>query len=328
MILQPSNLEDLKKTLADAISRGEKVDGIKLSAFHRVLEYAPEDMTVTVETGITLAALQAELAKRGQWLPIDPSRPEHLAIGALLANNESGPRRFGYGTIREHLIGIKVMLADGRVVAGGGKVVKNVAGYDLCKLFIGSRGALGVIIEATFKLRPLPESEKFVQMECESAEKSGSFLDAVFESDLAPVVLDLHNLSHPNSQHSALSTQHSTTITMVIGFAGAREDVEWQLARAGELGANQPSSLDHDARFWADKNAGSLRKLSVAPSGVAGAVALLGNAPFVARAGNGVIWHRGGPESPKADLPLNLIRRVKDAFDPMRVFNTFETSRE
>jgi len=309
MILQPSNLEDLKQILAEAHSRDEEVDGINLSALNRVLEYTPEDMTVTVEAGITLAALQTELAKHGQWLPIDPSRPERLTMGALLANNESGPRRFGYGTIREHLIGIKVMLADGKIIQGGGKVVKNVAGYDLCKLFVGSRGTLGVITEATFKLRPLPEIEQFVQAGFQSPEKAAAFLDAVFESDLAPVVLDMHNLE------SRIQNPESR-ITVVMGFAGAREDVEWQVARANDLGAKEPSNLEHEAAFWLHKSEDPLRHVSVPPSRVAEFVCDLGKVSFVARAGNGVIWHRGGPESPRDELPVKLMQRVKDTYDP------------
>src|SRR5206468_10390855 len=121
--------------------------------------HAPEGRTVTGKSGVTLRVLRAELAKRGQWLPIDPPRPERLTIRELLEENASGPRRFGWGTIRDYLIGIRVALADGRMIKSGGKAVKNVAGYDLAKVFIGSRGTLGVAAVATFKLRPLPEAE-------------------------------------------------------------------------------------------------------------------------------------------------------------------------
>jgi len=111
------------------------------------------------------------------------------------ADQASGPRRFGYGTIRDYLIGLKVVLADGTLISSGGKVVKNVAGYDLTKLFIGSHGSLGVIVEATFKLRPLPELEKFVQAKCDSLEKADAFIEAVLNSELTPIVVDLHNQS-------------------------------------------------------------------------------------------------------------------------------------
>src|SRR5256885_1683779 len=163
MILAPSSLKDLARGLAHAFALGERVERVEWGALNRVLLHTPEDMTVTVEAGMTLAALQAELAKRGQWLPVDPPHPKQLTVEALLATNASGPRRFGYGTIRDYVIGIKVVLADGRVVKSGRRGGKNVAGYDLCKLFVGSRGSLGGLAETIFKLRPVPEAERVVQ---------------------------------------------------------------------------------------------------------------------------------------------------------------------
>jgi len=162
MNLAPTNVADLTVLLAKAQASGEKVRSIDLGALGRLLEHKSEDMTATVEAGITLADLQQQLAARGQWLPIDPPKPEELNIGTILETNASGPRRLGYGTIRDYVIGMTVALADGRLIHSGGKVVKNVAGYDLMKLFIGSRGSLGVIVEATFKVLPLPEREQFV----------------------------------------------------------------------------------------------------------------------------------------------------------------------
>ena len=276
-----------------------------------MIEHIPDDMTCTVAAEVTLAALQAELAKRGQWLPIDPSRPERLTIGALLANNESGPRRFGYGSIRDSLIGIKVALADGRVIKAGGQVVKNVAGFDLCKLFVGSRGTLGTIVEATFKLRPLPEAEKFVEINCDSLPRAATILERVLNSELTPVVLDLHNL---------------TALQVVLGFAGTREEVDWQVAQTAELHGHVMSNLGYDAKFWADETAGALQRLSVLPSKITEAVGALGDVPFVARAGNGLIWYRGAAVAAVGDrgvgdnrahrARLQLMQRVKDAYDP------------
>src|SRR4051794_27010938 len=111
-------------------ARAEKGSSFDLRQMNRVLDLAPEDMTVTVETGVPLSVLQAKLAKYRQWLPIDPPNPESITIHDVLAKNLSGPRRFGYGTIRDHVIGMKVVLANGRIIKSGGKVVKNVAGYD------------------------------------------------------------------------------------------------------------------------------------------------------------------------------------------------------
>ena len=192
MTLTASSVADVTAALLSASARGEKISALDLRAMRGILEYTPEDMTVSVEAGVTLAQLQARLAEHNQWLPIDPPGASTLTIGALLAANRSGPRRFGHGTIREHLLGIKVVLADGRVIKAGGKVVKNVAGYDLCKLFVGSHGTLGVIIEATFKVLPRPESELFLKRTSNELEELAPLLQQVNESPLTPVVLDLH----------------------------------------------------------------------------------------------------------------------------------------
>ena len=126
---------------------------------NRILAHEAADMTVTVEAGITLADLNAALAPAGQRLPLDPPHPERTTIGALIATDACGPLRLSQGKVRDLLIGITVVLADGTLVHGGGRVVKNVAGYDLMKLFTGSFGTLGIIVEATFKLRPVAEHE-------------------------------------------------------------------------------------------------------------------------------------------------------------------------
>jgi glycolate oxidase FAD binding subunit len=122
----------------------------------RVVEYAPADMTVTVESGLTVSALQAVLAGEGQWLPLDPPLPAETTIGGLVAADLGGGLRSSEGRVRDLLIGIGVVTADGRRARAGGRVVKNVAGYDLMKLFTGSLGTLAVVCEATFKVRPRP----------------------------------------------------------------------------------------------------------------------------------------------------------------------------
>jgi glycolate oxidase FAD binding subunit len=109
---------------------------------------------------MTLAQLQAQLATQGQFLPLDPPQPEKATLGGILATDASGPLRLGYGTVRDWLIGLSVVDAQGRLIKGGGKVVKNVTGYDLPKLHIGALGTLGVIVEATFKVSPRPETAR------------------------------------------------------------------------------------------------------------------------------------------------------------------------
>lgn len=129
---------------------------LDLSRYHRVLDYQPADLTATVETGISLGTLQRELAPGGKFVPLEAPLPGRATVGGILASNASGPLRYGYGLPRDWLIGVSVVMADGVEAKAGGKVVKNVTGYDLNKLYIGSLGTLGVIVEATFKLAPRP----------------------------------------------------------------------------------------------------------------------------------------------------------------------------
>src|SRR5215472_11363449 len=213
MILRPTSPSELTELLSNAHARAERISRVDVSAFHRLVEHTAEDMTATVEAGMTLRDFQNELAKRGQWLPVDPPNTGELSIGELLAQDPSGPRRFGCGTVRDYLIGMTVALADGRVISSGGKVVKNVAGYDLAKLFIGSRGSLGVSLEATFKLRPLPEVEKFVQARCASLSDADKLIGTVLSSELMPMVLDLHNTLGKDGQGDV-------GCALVLGFAG------------------------------------------------------------------------------------------------------------
>jgi len=119
---------------------------LSLRRLGHLLEHEPGDLTVTAEAGMTLADLQTALRARGQWLSLDPPDAERATLGGVVAANASGPRRQLYGTVRDLLIGLTVVTADGSLLHGGGKVVKNVAGYDLPKLFVGSHGTLGIIV--------------------------------------------------------------------------------------------------------------------------------------------------------------------------------------
>jgi glycolate oxidase FAD binding subunit len=313
MILKPANADEMSRMLADANNRGEKVSQFDLTALNRLLDHKAEDMTCRVEAGITLTALQKALAACGQWLPVDPPRADRLSIGALLAVNPSGPRRFGCGTVRDYVIGLTAVLADGRVIHSGGNVVKNVAGYDLMKLYIGSRGSLGVIVEVTFKLRPIPESERFVEAECGSVEAADKLIEAVLDSELTPVVLDLHNLHAPEGPGGTLPVS-----ALVLGFAGTRDEVEWQIGKAAEIGIKAPSSLDY-AKVM-DDPAFSFERVSVLPSKMIETLHGLGSAPFIARAGNGVIYYAGSRKQPSSSNPQPGVRkleqRLKAEFDP------------
>ena len=283
MILKPATVSELRHCLP---ASGQKVRSVDVSAFNRIVEYHPEDMTVTVEAGVPLAHLQEHLRAHNQWLPVDP--PRAMNVGTLISTNASGPRRYGYGTIREYLIGLTVVLADGRLVKSGGKVVKNVAGYDLQKLFVGGFDSLGIIVEATFKILPCPAHERILQTNGAAA------IARVLSSPITPTILDMHR------------------DTVVLGLAGTQAEVEWQANEAAKLGFKEEGDLDYEREFWG--RTPEPHRKSVLPAKLLDA--LIGMLDYVARAGNGVIYYRGAEAPETSKLPTALMKRLKDTFDP------------
>ncbi|HEX7901560.1 MAG TPA: FAD-binding oxidoreductase [Planctomycetota bacterium] len=165
------------------------VETVSLRALKAIPFYEPGDLVVCAQAGVRLADLQAELAKKNQWLPLDPPYPE-ATLGGILATNSAGPRRLAYGTMRDHVIGMSVLGADGTVTRSGGRVVKNVTGYDLHKMHIGAFGTLGIIVEANFKVRPRPEVSAAVVFTCETVHEAHTLLLKVAASPLRPVALE------------------------------------------------------------------------------------------------------------------------------------------
>ena len=178
-VVFPTKVEDVAEALSLATREGKAVTPrgggtqmalgntpsrigmvLGLSRLNRVLLHEPADLVTSAEAGITLRALQEELAKDGQFLPLEAPLPARATIGGILAANASGPSRLAYGTARDWLIGIKVVQPNGTVTKSGGRVVKNVAGYDLHRLYTGSLGTLGVIVGANFKIAPLPPDRR------------------------------------------------------------------------------------------------------------------------------------------------------------------------
>ncbi|HEX7253500.1 MAG TPA: FAD-binding oxidoreductase [Thermoanaerobaculia bacterium] len=142
---------------------------VRTRHLNRVVEHAPSDQIVVAEAGMTLSALQRVLAAHGQQLALDPPLPERATVGGVIAANAFGPRRARYGSVRDLIIGVSFVRADGTLVRGGGKVVKNVAGFDLPRLLVGSLGTLGLIVTGTFRLHPLPEkSATLVLLDCDA----------------------------------------------------------------------------------------------------------------------------------------------------------------
>jgi glycolate oxidase FAD binding subunit len=247
---------------------------VGLARLARLIEHEPGDLTATVEAGMTVAALQSALRARGQWLSLDPAEPERATIGGVIAANASGPRRHLYGTARDLLIGVTVVTGEGVIVRGGGKVVKNVAGYDLPKLFAGSFGTLGILVEVTLKLRPAPDAERLVSVGFDRLKDAGAAARAVMASDLIPSALDLLDAE------AARPLGLAAAPALAVGFDGLLEQVEWQCAELARLtaplGGHRVETLSPDtwsrlataARSAFDAPA-AVMKLAVLPAAVA-----------------------------------------------------------
>jgi glycolate oxidase FAD binding subunit len=155
---------------------------IDVSKLNQLLEHDHANLTAIVQSGITLAASQQITAGARQFVPLDVPNPERSTIGGIVAANLNGARRVCYGSVRDLVIGMKVALPTGQRIKAGGKVVKNVAGYDMCKLFVGSLGTLGIITELTLRLTPIPEMEATLAVSgtlLQLSEFAGEILDSV-----------------------------------------------------------------------------------------------------------------------------------------------------
>jgi glycolate oxidase FAD binding subunit len=157
---------------------------LSLERLNQVIEHAWGDMTVAVEAGCTIARLQSVVREHGQQLAADPMQPEQATVGGLLATAESGTLRIRYGAVRDLVLGVEMALPDGSVIKAGGKVVKNVAGYDLTKLAIGSLGTLGVITRAVFRLHPVPVATATFAAMLPTASEAETLLLAILDSHL------------------------------------------------------------------------------------------------------------------------------------------------
>jgi glycolate oxidase FAD binding subunit len=195
---------------------------VETTALDQVLEHAAGDLVVRAQAGVRLADLQATLAPAGQQLALDPPEPR-ATLGGVVAANASGPRRLRYGTVRDLLIGVTVVLADGTVARAGGKVVKNVAGYDLAKLFCGSLGTLGMVAEVIFRLHPVPAAASVVTLGVEGPEQAGEAVRRLQGTTLEPsaVELTVDDFGWPGR--------------LTVLFEGIQPGVEAQAAAAAEL---------------------------------------------------------------------------------------------
>jgi glycolate oxidase FAD binding subunit len=330
--------------------------GVSTARMDRIIAYEPDDMTVTAEPGVTLGALNLLMASRGQRLPADPARPEITTLGALIGAAQAGPIRLSEGAVRDLLIGIRFAGHDGRIVHGGGRVVKNVAGYDLMKVMTGSFGTLGIITEATFRVRPIPENyslaiARFVR-------GADAFAAALRAEESAPLI-------HAEVLSEALAARFGGGGALALaGFGGIRAEAEHHRGRIAEaLGSGAEILAGGEALAAYEQ----LRDIDFADAALAAQIAVMRSdlprcvaecgAEFRAHAASGVaqifLADGRGAEAPAAvlarwrgivhrargnlrvlaardaaqmfDQPpapaMALMRRLKAAFDPHRVFN-------
>jgi glycolate oxidase FAD binding subunit len=205
---------------------------VETTAWQQVVDYPSRDLTITVQAGITLGQLQAVLAQERQWLPVDTPQQQRATLGGALAANTSGPRRYGSGTWRDYVIGIRFLSDDGVEVQGGGRVVKNVAGYDLMKLHIGALGTLGLITQVTLKVRPRPECSAARIFGC-AEEHLGPMLDALHGSATRPVAVEA--LSRETWEAMALPLDRPEAPWLVaVGYEEKEVTVQWQWQKLEE----------------------------------------------------------------------------------------------
>ena len=223
---------------------------VKTRRLNRIIEHEPADLVAITEAGVTLRDFNAHLSRNRQWLPIDPPDDGKATIGGVVATGIGGAQQLGYGPPRRHVIGMKVVMADGSLLKAGSRVVKNVAGYDLCKLFTGSYGTLGIIVEVNFKLRPLPFVTRTVLLAgaAELLLRKGLEL---MRAQLFPVAVELVS---PQLALQITEFANGDSAVLMIRFAGSQSAVESQVISAREVLQSDNDSIrleEDDESLWA-----------------------------------------------------------------------------
>lgn len=326
---------------------------LDVSGLDQVLDHAAGDLIAVVQAGAALADLQQVVAGGGQRLAVDQTLPG-ASVGGTLAANTSGPGRMAVGTARDLLIGMTVVRADGVVAKSGGRVVKNVAGYDLGKLMIGSYGTLAVIVDATFRLHPLAQARRWVSVEADTPAAAATLAGTVVHSQCVPAAVEVHQ--PPQGRPSV----HVLLEGRPDGVQGRAETVLGLLGSGAQVSQTPPA--DWGTLPWTTHDAGAERatglKLTCTLSGLADVLTAARECPAAVSlrgsAGAGVLYASVPPGSATADVAtwvtrlrevcrrhggtvvvldaapavkaavdvwgpvaaIDLMRRVKDQFDP------------
>ena len=218
---------------------------VSTARLNQIIEHEPADLIAVAQAGVRLSTFNDELAKNGQWLALDPPDDGRSTLGGVVATGLGGAQQFAYGRPRGSVIGMKVVLADGSLIKAGGRVVKNVAGYDLCKLFTGSYGTLGVITELNFKLRPKPNCEETLVAVGNSTALISS-ARTILESRLFPVALEL--LSSAMANKLEIPVENAV---LLVRFAGNRKGVQYQRLQAlKQLSTHETELVENDHSLW------------------------------------------------------------------------------
>ncbi|MBX6314058.1 MAG: FAD-binding oxidoreductase [Isosphaeraceae bacterium] len=300
---------------------------IQTRSLARVIDYPAADMTITVEAGMTLTELRQVLAEANQRLPLDAPQPDRATLGGIFATNTSGPRRYGAGRPRDMIIGVGFVTADGALVKGGGRVVKNVAGYDLPKLLTGSLGTLGILAQMTLKVRPRPEASALVLVPFDDASALDEALTGLNTSGTRPMALDVLN----ESALPWLGTVSGPELPraawlLAIGYEDNAAAVAWQVDRVlEELRPSREAVILRDDQAepcWTglaelqDRGSGRLSFVaSLRPSMVVSFLRGLDSAHWAiqAHAGNGIIRGFASEEIPDEVLIATIDRLRAEA---------------
>jgi glycolate oxidase FAD binding subunit len=268
----PSSMEELASIMRDAHERGLSVIplgggtqlhlgnppraahvGLHTSKLSGIVEYEPGNLTVTVRAGTPLQELQDTLGRENQFLPLDPPHPDRATLGGIVAANTSGPIRFRYSTVRDMLIGIRAVHADGTRTHAGGKLVKNVTGYDMCKLYAGSLGTLGIFSEMTFKVQPASETVATGVIGYPALRPLLEFTQAGLRADLSPDALEAWNDRAWQALPGSVGT---APWILMMRFGETDASVRWQVDRMHEIAASTGGTIlnvagSHESHeFW------------------------------------------------------------------------------